>query len=371
MLRRLATEGRLEDVVRLSTVSGGSLVTAMLFSHNRLKWPDSDEFRDHLYPHLRTLLTTTSLATMRTFLLSMLHSPRRVLFHRASIVVDLLERRWGVTGSFGDLPQKPEWRINATCYESGKNWRFCHEEMGDWLFGRYYHPPPFRIAEAAAASAAVPYVIGALTLKLPTTGWSRSDPATGQPLGPADPMANKVRLWDGGAYENLGLEALYKPARGAIGCDFVLVSDASGPLPDVAGGSSWSALGGNLSAPRLFEIAGDQIRGLRSRTFINAVQAGKVSGALVRMGNTTAEIDHKAGRSAGDYTGFQDDADAAVALTHPTNLDRLTEAQFDTIARNGFEAADATLAAYCGNVFTTRYHWPEGTTGTMKALASG
>ena len=72
-----------------------------------------------------------------------------------------LKERWGVAGSLADLPNDPVWYVNTTCLETGKNWRFSKREMGDWQFGRHYNPP-FEIAEAAAASAAVPYGIGAL-----------------------------------------------------------------------------------------------------------------------------------------------------------------------------------------------------------------
>jgi len=42
--------------------------------------------------------------------------------------------------------------------------------MGDWQFGRHYSSD-VAVADAMAASAAVPYVIGALKLELPKEGW--------------------------------------------------------------------------------------------------------------------------------------------------------------------------------------------------------
>ena len=49
--------------------------------------------------------------------------------------------------------------------------------MGDWSFGRHY-APDLPLSTAVAASAAVPYAIGALTLPLPADGWWETDPAT-------------------------------------------------------------------------------------------------------------------------------------------------------------------------------------------------
>jgi len=126
-----------------------------------------------------------------------------------------------------------------------------------------HYDPPFRLAEAVAPSVAVPYVIGALRLSLPSDGWYRPDPATRHPVGRRPPPLTSVRLWDGGAYENLGLESLCKPRHGLLGCDFLICSDASGPLPDASETSALALLKGHLVFPRLFDICGDQIRSLK------------------------------------------------------------------------------------------------------------
>jgi hypothetical protein len=81
------------------------------------------------------------------------------LNHRAAVLADFLTRKWGVEGKLAELPDLPIWSINATCFETGWNWRFLKREMGDWPFGRHSRPP-FSIAEVAASSAAVPNVIG-------------------------------------------------------------------------------------------------------------------------------------------------------------------------------------------------------------------
>ncbi len=106
----------------------------------------------------------------------------------------------GVQGSLKDLPDSPEWHINTTCYETGKNWRFSKRMMGDWPIGRHFSPD-VPIANAIAASAAVPYAIGALRFGLP--GWLRTNPATKEPLQKGSPPMRRVQLWDGGAYENM------------------------------------------------------------------------------------------------------------------------------------------------------------------------
>lgn len=170
------------------------------------------------------------------------------------------------------------WTINATCIETGKNWHFSKREMDDWSFGRHYSPP-FGLAQAAAASATVPYGIGALRFRLPSQGEMRTDPATRAPLEAKSPPSRTVHLWDGGAYENLGLEAIFKPGEALRGCDYLVCSDASGPLGP---------------PPRLHQAVARRrplVRALRSRMLVRAFTAGRTEGVLVRMGNSTRDID--------------------------------------------------------------------------------
>ncbi len=192
----------LEEISGISSVSGGSLIAALIISRSEMQWPSSVIYRDKIYKQLRTLLTTTDLFSFRAIgYFGIMKYNLRLLNDRASVLADLLRRRWGVVGKLSELPDKPDLWINTTCYETGKNWRFSKREMGDWRFGRHYNPP-FDLAEAAAASAAVPYVIGALQLNLPSEGWYRTDPATR--------LAKEVRTY-AFSYSLMGWRRLRKP----------------------------------------------------------------------------------------------------------------------------------------------------------------
>jgi NTE family protein len=362
VLRRLADEGLMENVTQLSTVSGGSLVVAALFSSAGMQWPSSADYRDRLYPQLRDLLTKNDLLGFGAVgWTGLLRFNRHLLIHRAWVLAELLAERWGIVGRISDLPDRPMWSVNATCVETGKNWRFSKREMGDWQFGRHYNPP-FRLAEAAAASAAVPYAIGALRLRLPEDGWYRTDPATRRPRERCAPPVSSVHLWDGGAYENLGLESLYKPEEGNIGCDFLICSDASGPLSDKRESVPLALLKGHLVSPRLFDICIDQIRSLRSRMFVSSLTNGSVKGALLRMGNSVRDIDLKGGRARRpeSYDLFQADRDVALALRYPTGLRAISESRFDGIARHGYEIADAVLTVHSPESFPRSFSWKAG-----------
>jgi NTE family protein len=359
VFHRLADEGLLEAVSAISTVSGGSLVTAAVLSNGGMRWPTSRDYLSSTYPELRRLLTTVDLFSVRAIgWAGLLRFNRRILRDRAGILADLLASRWGIAGRLSELPDSPWWWINATCLDTGKNWRFSKREMGDWQFGRHYDPP-FRLAEAAAASAAVPYAIGALSLNLPTKGWYRIGPATRRPVEKREPPATTVRLWDGGAYENLGLEALYKPGQGTTACDFLICSDASGPLQPPRGRRLRALAKGQLATPCLFDVSSDQIRSLRSRMLLRDIESGTVEGVLLRMGNSVRDIDLKSGRSreTRHYDGYLSDESTAHALLHPTDLSALSTDVFDTIARHGYEVADATLTAHARAAFPQSFDW--------------
>jgi NTE family protein len=359
VLRRLASEHLIENVSVVSTVSGGSLVTAAIISQAGMKWPTSDAYLGSIYPELRRRITAADLFSVKSIgWAGLAQFNLSLVLSRAHVLAAMLERVWGVSGRLGDLPDTPQWLINTTCVDTGKNWRFSKREMGDWTFGRHY-APDVPVAVAVAASAAVPYVIGALPLPLPAAGWWETDPATGKQTRTMTPSKARVRLWDGGAYDNMGLEALSKPGRGLRSCEFLICSDASGPLRPPGSSTIAALFRGSLSSPRLFDVAGDQIRALRSRMLIADIAAGTVDGVLLRMGNSVRAVDVKTGttRPATFYDGFQSDEQAELALRHPTDLKAPSEAQFDMLARHGFEIADATLTTYVPARFPQSSSW--------------
>jgi len=75
------------------------------------------------------------------------------------------------------------------------------------------------------------------------------------------------------------------------GCDFLICSDASGPIGSQ--GVLQLALSGRLPSPRLFDICSDQIRALRSRMLIRAIIDKSIKAVLLKMGNSVRDIDIK------------------------------------------------------------------------------
>ena len=337
VLRRLALDGLLERTTFVSTVSGGSLLTGLILCQNDYRWPRSEEFLERVLPQVTKCLTTATLQW--SYVWRVFAVPWRLAQGRARILARQLEAQWGIAGSLQELPSVPRWIINATCYETGKNWRFSQPRMGDYL-SHYVLEPDVPIADAIAASAAVPGLIGPLVICSDHYNWHSYE---GGQLVPTSTPARRYELWDGGVYDNLGLEPLFKP-NGDFrdGLDLLVVSDASAPL-ELTPRTLSRMLRPAHRVLRLVDIASDQVRGLRSRAVVAEFARTEGTGVYFRMGNTVEQIYSAVGRAAppGNHLGAED---VSRAGTFPTTLRRLTQPEFNRIHRHGFEVADATLA---------------------------
>lgn len=341
-LARLARQSLLERVAFLSTVSGGSMAIALVLGCSGRAWPSSDAFLRQAVPKARHTLTSRDLK--RAYLQRLRTSPLMLRRGRATILARTLQELWPSAGALSDLPDSPRWIINATCYQTGKNWRFMKERMGDYT-GGYVASPRLPVAEAVAASSAVPGLIGPLKINAPEFDWFRYDGSRARHVH--TPKFRTLTLWDGAVYDNLGVEALFKPDAGyRDGCDFLIVSDASARLASET--RKWRA------ALRLLDITADQVRGLRARSVVSHLSRNPGTGAYLRIGNTEERIYREAGRPEmmgriGKDSLTRPQAREAAGVG--TTIRRLTPGEFDLLFAHGHQVADATLSAYCADRF--------------------
>ena len=337
VLQRLALDGLLESTTFVSTVSGGSLVVGLILCQNGHRWPGSEEFLEAVLPSVRARLTTATLQWSYAWRSVVL--PWRLARGRTHVLASQLEAQWGICGTMQDAPETPRWMVNATCYETGRNWRFSRRRMGDYVTN-YVLKPATPIADAIAASAAVPGAIGPLAIRSDDYDWHRYE--KGQLVAGSTP-AKRYALWDGGVYDNLGVESLFKPGGGfRDGFDFLVVSDASAPLSlDI--GRVKPVLMPWRRALRLVDVATEQVRGLRARALIAEFQRSPAAGVYVRIGNTV-EMVYRAVRRKAPAGEHLEEVDVARAERFKTTLRRLSGEEFELLRRHGFEVANATLA---------------------------
>lgn len=331
VLRFLAERGWLDRVTHISTVSGGSLVTGLIFTVNERKWPSSASEFDHVLAKVRTVMCSTDLRWAAAKQLLWPHN-WRFLLSRANLVEGAIQNYWGVRHHLDELPQLPVWSINGTTAEDGKRFRFKLDRMGDYDLG--YAKVRVRLSTALAVSAAFPGGIGPLSIKTADYTWLKRP--WNAPLcaeKPVKPEFKKLHLYDGGVYDNLGLEAMFDAGTSApkAGQDVIIVSDAGAPLR--RGFSIWAL--SPFRFKRISDIMSDQIRSLRVRPLVEYLKRVG-AGAYLQMENVLVPL--------------PGNADAQLTCRFPTDLSKLTPAQFDAMSRHGYAVAAAVNEKYPFNV---------------------
>jgi len=329
VMKHLAERGLLESVERVSTVSGGSLLVGLLLQQNQMQWPTSEQFLVSSFPALRHSLCTRSVQWgAARQLLNPLNW--RFLFSRANLLARALQREWQVRATLADLPEVPEWSINGTTAENGKRFRFKRHDIGDYTLG-YATAERFPLASALAVSAAFPGGFGPLTLDARRFEWNRR-PWNAPPdaAKPVEAAFRRLHLYDGGVYDNMGLEPFFDAGRQRPKHDgaFILCSDAGAPLE-----SGFNK--GPLNVFRLARVAdimSDQSRSLRVRTFAHYLQQTPSAGAYLWI-NTPVSAQELC-------------PSMQFAASFPTTLRRLDHAEFDRLASHGHAVAERFRSDY-------------------------
>jgi len=151
----------------------------------------------------------------------------------------------------------------------------------------------------------------------------------------------KVHLYDGGVYDNLGIEPLFDTGKQEFknDIDFLIVSDAGKPLER-------SNIGGMLNpfrAKRIADIALDQTRALRVRPFVNFIQKNKSAGLYLQIGITPENhikkyeyVNPIAAKNLYKESWMQMQQ-IDIVKNYPTNLRSFEKSNFNAIERHGYE----------------------------------
>ncbi|MCW8340597.1 MULTISPECIES: patatin-like phospholipase family protein [unclassified Stenotrophomonas] len=321
VMKALAEAGHLEDVLRISSVSGGSLIIGLVLHKSGMQWPSSEKFLSEVYPAVRAELTSRSL---QWDALRELCRPAnlRFLLSRSNLLASALRRRWDICQRLADLPESPDWSINGTNAENGRRFRFKRADLGDYLTG-YAPSGNFPLASAMAVSAAFPGGFGPLRLRVDRFKWRRRArwDASKEDAVEVQPDSRAFHLYDGGVYDNLGLEPFFDAGRGVAKTangHFILVSDAGRPLD--MGFSKYSL--NPFRIKRVADIMSDQSHALRVRTFHHYLSSDATRGGMIYIGDPAGDED-------------VDRREARFVAAFPTSLLKLSATDFDRIANHG------------------------------------
>jgi len=329
-LQYFAEAGLFKRIANISSVSGASLAMGVILAVNNNHWPTEDEFLLTIQPAVRNLIIENNIQA--TALRRLPFSPR-YWRHRVSLLAKILEEKWTIRGNIQDLPTYPYWEINCTTFETGNNFRIRRDYMGDSTVG-YVQNPNLPISHMIAASAAFPVLIGPYILQ--TCGFRWTKDKHGKIPQTPSLVDDHYTLWDGGVYDNLGIDPLYTTGRGLDDeIDFLIVSNASAF-------TRHQLRHGNISLSnlrRLLDISMNQVDVLRSRQILSSI-IRKGKGMYLKIGLTGAHIADILRIPQGKIdAGALSEADTAKVRNYPTTLNSPTPKNFDLIFRHGYENA--------------------------------
>ena len=319
-LWRLNEAAWLGKLDRISSVSGGSITAGVLGLH----WKDIGVTPNAPAPRFSIIVDEVRKLADRTIDIG---SVLEGVFGPGT-VSDKIQKAYDDTLFHGatlqDLPDDPpRFVINATNVQSTVLWRFSKPFMRDWRVGEVRNPK-VPLAAAVAASSAFPPILSPAELDLRKYGCT-FEPGTGDDLQ-TEPYISKAVLSDGGVYDNMGLETVWKGYR------TVLVSDAGGHIePEEVPHRDWAR-----HAFRILDIVDNQVRSLRKRQVIAAYQQGERDGAY--WGIRTDILDYQVDKA------LPCPFDQTMALARiPTRLKALSEPDQMHLINWGYAVCDAAL----------------------------
>lgn len=322
-LRRLNELGLIGQLRTVTSVSGGSVVAAHLATVlGRLPEIPSGplpEWDGRVAGPLRAFTARDR----RTVPIA-----KRLLpwnWFRTSTGVEALARVYQkrLTGlPLRDLPVRPNFVLCATDMVYGVNWTFERGRLGDWQVGYASPNPRWPLARAVAASSCFPPVFNPLPIRIEVREFLGGRAAS-RPEYPT--VVKDLRLTDGGDYDNLGLEPVWKDHA------TVLVSDGGAPfVASEDRGLLWRV-------ERYSEILAAQAHALRLRWLISSFIAGQMEGAYWGVKSATTRYDPAA------TLGYSKALAAEVIARIRTDLDAFSEAEAAVLENHGYLLADAAV----------------------------
>ena len=328
-LRRLAELGVLSNpkLRTISSVSGGSIAAAFLAS--AFSWPLRGEpskaewncrFARPLHALTRQNIRTGAFV--------------RGLFPRVSSVRELAKRyeqAMDVSSPLSGLPNL--FVICATDLAFGVNWEFRANEMGDYQVGYIRPPDNWSIGLSVASSSCFPPVFQPLEVPFNLGEWQNGK-AQKESRNKWLAAMKDLRLTDGGVYDNMGLEPVWKDHAS------VLVSDAGGIFDFQADKNFiWRV-------KRYQSIQEQQTRALRKRWLIARFKQGLMDGAYWSTSSARSRYDDS------DSFGYAKTLAREVISEIRTDLDKFSEAEAAILENHGYLLADIAVLTHCSSVAT-------------------
>jgi NTE family protein len=360
-LIRLNELGILSRLSTITSVSGGSILNGLL----ACRWSSLQRREDGSYANFEEIVARS----MREFCAQDLRTPLLLgtrlnplnwpvlLRDRFSVSANFLAQKYeplfGL--SLGELPQpgpqSPRFVYCATNVSTGACWHFHGgpaARMGDFYRG-YCDAAEVRVSEAVAASSAFPPGFSALRLGIRKDAeFTRDDPwgetRVESAKRPAGGATGGILLTDGGVYDNLGVEPVWRTYK------TLLVSDAGRPFESVEN----SGQGIIQRLKRAADISMEQVGSVRRRWLVDEFLGGRRRGAIWTIHSRLADF------PLSNRQGYPEEVCKLIHRVR-TDLDAFTAAEIGCLENHGYSLADAALRSRAPDLCTTSevaFGWP-------------
>ncbi|MGD0694474.1 MAG: patatin-like phospholipase family protein [Terriglobia bacterium] len=325
-IRRLSELGILKQFRTISSVSGGSILNGFLAS--RLASPLAKGISDFEREVSAPMRAFCSLDIRRWPALERLIpglSNSEQLAHQ-------YEEHLTQGKLLCQIPGEPVHIFCSTDLAYGVNWMFKQKQCGDYQAGFEDTPPGWKVSSAIAASSCFPPVFKPMAFHLDPAQLRGGKAAPG---AVRDAVIRGMTFSDGGVYDNLGLEPIWKDH------EFALASDGGALFP--SGGDTGFA----WEVGRFISIPEDQALALRKRWLISSFIAKAMKGTYWGIGGTVTEYDRQL------PPGYSADLVKNFIAPIRTDLDSFSEAEAAVLENHGYWLADAALRTHLPELLPT------------------
>src|SRR5262249_53006671 len=225
----------------------------------------------------------------------------------------------------------PRFVFNTSNVQTGVDCTFTPDGVHDWKLGAA-PAPDLLVAEAVAASSAFPIAFPPLVLKFDPKAFKLDALAEANDPRVTD-LRRRVVLTDGGVYDNLGLEPVWK--------DHAVVLCSDGGKPFDLDAEPAQGLPGRLL--RVQDVIGNQALAVRKRWLISSYQKKGYAGTYWCIGTEIERYQtHGPGYGSTVLGGLVLDRLRAVR----TDFDTFTEGEQLVLMNHGWALADAALRTH-------------------------
>jgi NTE family protein len=316
-LRRLNELGILPKLTTVSSVSGGSILNGFLAS--RLPAPLTNGIADFDGSASKPVRQFCSLDIRRWLALEAVIPGT----HNSSGLAKQYDKHLTSSQLLKDIPGTPIHVICSTDLAYGVNWMFKKQQCGDYQAGFQGTPLDWLVSTAVAASSCFPPVFKPLHLNLDPTKLTGGKI---QPSPQRDKCIREVTFSDGGVYDNLGLEPVWKDHE-------IVLSSDGGALFPIGGdtGFAWD-IGRYIGIPE------NQALALRKRWLISNFAANQIKGTYWGIGSTAYDY--------GIQQGYSNDLAKHFIAAIRTDLDSFSDAEASVLENHGYWLADAAIRTH-------------------------